>query len=112
MTVRIVHSRDIEPGHGPHPAKSPYDKRVSDRLGLEHFEMYRVDLPADAQTTPHDHQEDNIEDAYAIVHGSGWLIVDGKHHPLEEGHFVRVSPTPRRYIRAGSGGCHLIAVCA
>ena len=112
MSHRIVHVHGVEPGKGPHPAGSPFDKRISDRLGLTNFEMYQVELPPEAETEPHDHLSDEVEDAYAIIRGRGWLIVDDQEHVLEPGHFVTVSKEPTRYIRAGSDGCDLIAVCA
>ncbi|WP_193103577.1 cupin [Brachybacterium sp. FME24] len=112
MSYRIVHSDNVEAGRGPHPAGSPFDKRISERLGLGAFEMYKVQLPAGAATEPHDHVSDGVEDAYAIVRGSGWLVVDGSEVPLQEGHFVAVSQESVRFVRAGADGCDLIAVCA
>ncbi len=97
---------------GPHYAASPYDERVSDQLGLSAFALYQVELPPSASTEPHDHLEDGVEDAYALIRGTGWLVVDGSEVPLDVGHFVAVTKESVRHIRAGTDGCVLIAVCA
>ena len=51
----------------PHPAASPFDKRVSEVLGIKAFEVYRVELPPNAETVRHDHLDDGVEDLYFIV---------------------------------------------
>lgn len=112
MSHRRVNAKDLIPGRGPHPAGSPFDKRVSEPLGLKAFEMYKVELPPGESTKPHDHLDDNVEDAYAIVRGSGWLVVNGNETPVSVGDFIAVSQHAERYVKAGDGGCDLIAVCA
>lgn len=99
-------------GRGPHPAASPFDKRVSEQLGLVAFEMYQVELPPGASTEPHDHEHDGVEDAYAVIRGGGWLVVDDQEVPLVAGDFVAVTQESRRHVRASDHGCVLIAVCA
>lgn len=111
MPYAIVHGVDLPIGRGPHPAASPFDKRVSDQLGLRAFELYQVALPPGSSTEPHDHLHDDVEDAYAVVRGSGWLIVDGEEIPITSGHFVAVTKESTRFIRAGADGCDFIAVC-
>lgn len=111
MAYSIVHDADLTAGRGPHPAASPFDKRVSESLDLSRFEMYKVELPAGASTEPHDHHGDGVEDAYAIVRGDGWLVVDGEEIPITAGHFVAVTKESTRFITAGKNGCDLIAVC-
>lgn len=95
-----------------HPDSSPFDRRLNDALGLGSFGLYRVDLPAGAETVPHDHHEDGVEDAYVLVHGSGWLVVDGDTVPLVAGSAAAVVPDATRSVRAGDDGCAFIAVCA
>jgi uncharacterized cupin superfamily protein len=112
MSFFIVDSSAVESGKGPHPAASPFDKRISELLGVSSFEIYKVELPAGAKTTPHDHLDDRVEDVYAIVRGSGWLVVDGERVPIGPGHFVAVSQGSTRCVLAGDDGCDLIAVCA
>lgn len=112
MTFSVVDSSTIEPGPGPHPAASPFDKRITEPLGVSAFEVYKVELPAGASTEPHDHLTDDVEDVYAIVRGSGWLVVDEQRTPLTVGHFVAVTKESTRYVVAGENGCDLIAICA
>lgn len=111
MSHLIVNAEDIPAGRGPYPAGSPFDKRVSERLGLKSFEMYKVELPAGESTVSHDHLDDGVEDAYAIVRGSGWLVVDGEEVPIAEGDFISVTQDSKRFVKAGEDGCDLIAVC-
>lgn len=113
MSFSKVNDSDVRLSPGPHPASSPYDKLISKHLGLSAFDVYKVDLPPAEQTMPHDHVQDGVEDMYAIVRGTGWLVVDGEREPLKQGDFVAVRDTgATRHIVAGEHGCHLIAVCA
>jgi uncharacterized cupin superfamily protein len=112
MSFSIVRTDDVPMGVGPHPAASPYDRHLSASLGIEHFGLYEVVIPPGASTEPHDHLADGVEDAYVVVRGSGWLVVDGEETPLAAGHAVAVTKDARRFVRAGATGCTLIAVCA
>src|SRR5690625_5060907 len=85
MAYFMVRDSDLTAERGPHPAASPFDKRVSENLKLHAFEMYKVELPAGASTEPHDHLEDGVQDAYAIVTGSGWLVVDEEEIAISAG---------------------------
>ena len=112
MSFRIVDVAEVPLGPGPHPAASPYDKKVSEPLGLTHFELYQVVLPPGASTVLHDHVADAVEDAYVVVNGSGWLVVDDQEVALHVGHCVAVTQESVRAVRAGQDGCTLIAICA
>ncbi|GGF56146.1 hypothetical protein GCM10011519_32610 [Marmoricola endophyticus] len=112
MTYHLVDATDIDAGPGPHPAASPYDKRVSEALRLENFEVYQVELPPGAETVRHDHADDRVEDMYAVVRGSGWVVVGGEEVAVGPGQFVAVSLESARFVRAGEEGLTLIAVCA
>ena len=112
MSFRIVDVADVPLGPGPHPAASPFDKKVSAELGLRRFELYQVELPAGETTVLHDHLEDGVEDAYVVTSGGGWLLVDGEEVELRVGHAVAVTQESVRAVRAGDEGCVLIAVCA
>lgn len=112
MSHIVIHDTDVPAGRGPHPAASPFDKRMSEILNVQSFEIYKVELPRGATTKPHDHLDDGVEDAYAIVRGGGWIVTDGEEIPVGAGHFVAVTKESTRFIRAGDDGCDLIAVCA
>lgn len=111
MPLRHVHADDVPLGVGPHPAASPYDKRVSEQLGLRSFETYQVELPAGAETVRHDHLDDQVEDMYAVIAGSGWLIVGAEELAIAPGDFLAVDLEDQRHLRAGADGMTVIAVC-
>jgi uncharacterized cupin superfamily protein len=111
MPYAHVNAADIPLGSGPHPATSAFDRLVSDRLGLTGFAVYRVDLPPDAETVRHDHLDDQVEDMYAFIQGSGWLVVGDREVRVAAGEFASVSVEEQRHIRAGDQGLMLIAVC-
>ena len=112
MTHRIVDPAALSTGRGPHPAASPFEKRVGEAIGITAFGLYQVELPAGAETVPHDHRDDGAEDAYYVVRGSGWMVVDDEEVPVEPGRFAAVTVESTRYLRAGTEGLVVLAVCA
>lgn len=112
MPYTVVDASAIPAGHGPHPAASPYDRRISDALGVTAFEVYQVELPPGAETVPHDHIDDRNDDVYAIIAGHGWLVIDDEPTPIKPGQFVSVDLHHTRHLRAGPHGLTVIAVCA
>lgn len=50
MAYKIVDPAMMMAGPGPHPAASPYDKRVSEVFEMSAFEVYKVDLPTEAES--------------------------------------------------------------
>lgn len=112
MSHVIVDASSIPAGHGPHPAASPYDRRISEALGVTAFEVYQVELPPGAETVPHDHLEDRNDDVYAVIAGDGWVVIDGNSVPVQPGQFVPVEIAHRRHLRAGASGLTVIAICA
>ncbi len=85
---------------------------VGEVLGVRAFGIYQVELPPGAETVRHDHADDKAEDVYAVVSGTGVVVVDGEHVPVQPGQFVAVTPDSSRHVRAGVGGLVFIAVCA
>jgi len=112
VTYRVVDPISITAGPGPHPAASPFDKRISEQLGVSAFEVYQVELPSGAETVRHDHLDDRVEDVYAILRGGGWVIVDEESVPVEPGQFIAVTVESVRQVRAGKTGLDFIALCA
>ncbi|MGW6036158.1 cupin [Gordonia terrae] len=86
----IVHASAVPAGHGPHPAASPFDRRISEALDVTAFEVYQVELPPGAETVDHDHIDDRNDDVYAVIAGSGWVVVDDEPTPIAPG---RSSPS-------------------
>ena len=112
MTYRTVEAFTMKPEPGPHPAASPYDKGVGRALGVRAFGLYQVELPPGETTIRHDHLGDGAEDVYAIVRGTGTVVVDGQEVPVRPGHFIAVTPDSARHVCAGDSGLVFIAVCA
>lgn len=112
MSYRVVDPSTLPVEPGPHPAASPFDKRISQRLGVSAFEVYQVELPPGAQTVRHDHRADGVEDLYVILSGTGWMAVDDEHIPVRPGLFIAVTVESNRQLLAGSDGLVFVAMCA
>lgn len=112
MSFQIVDPADLDTGRGPHPAASPFEKRVGEAIGITAFGLYQVELPAGEETVPHDHRDDGAEDAYAVLRGDGWVVVDGQETPVGPGQYIAVTVESSRYLRAGRDGLSFVAVCA
>jgi uncharacterized cupin superfamily protein len=112
MTYTKIDAAEIQPAPGPHPASSPYDKGIGQALGVRAFGIYQVELPPGAETVRHNHADDGAEDVYAVLYGTGTVVVDGQVVPVAPGQFIAVSPESVRHVRAGDSGLILIAVCA
>lgn len=50
-----------------------------------------MELPPGAESVAHDHTDDGAEDVYAVLAGSGWVIVDGEEVPAQPGTFIAVA---------------------
>ena len=111
MNYRIADPGSISPGPGPHPAASPYDKRISEALGLTAFEVYQVELPAHQQTVRHDHRAGQVEDVYTLTAGTGWVVIDDEEIPVRQGLYVAVAIDAARHVRAGDDGLVFTAIC-
>jgi uncharacterized cupin superfamily protein len=111
MGYRVVDAEALSAGPGPHPAASVYDKGVGAALGVERFGVYQVELPPGAETVAHDHVADGAEDVYAVIGGSGVVLVDGEEVAVRPGTFIAVDAASTRSVRAGPDGLVFIAVC-
>jgi len=78
---------------------------------VERFGIYQVELPPGGETVAHDHTDDGAEDVYAVLRGSGVVIVDGEEVAVRPGVFVAVDQASTRIVRAGPDGLVFIAVC-
>ena len=110
--ITLRNASQVKTGPGSRPAASEFDKCVGDELGIRTFGLYQVELPAAAQTVCHDHTADGAEDASAVLHGSGVVVVDDREVPVGPGDFIAVTPGSTRYFRAGADGLIFIAMCA
>ena len=112
MAYRTVDASALIPSPGPHPAASPYDKGIGQALGVGAFGIYQVELPPGGETVRHDHLADGVEDVYAVLRGTGTVVVDDEGVPIGPGQFIAVTPDSTRHVRAGDRGLVFIAVCA
>src|SRR2546423_12394366 len=101
MGYATVDAAELAPAPGPHPAASPHDKGIGTELGVQAFGIYQVELPPRAQSVHHDHVDDGAEDLYAVIDGSGKVVVDGEDVPVWRGGFVAVTPEPTPDLQAG-----------
>jgi quercetin dioxygenase-like cupin family protein len=112
VAFRRLNASEVAQGRGPHPAVSEFDQCVGVELGISAFGLYQVELPGGAETVRHDHRDDGAEDAYAVLRGSGTVVVDGNEVAVAPGDFIAVTPESTRYVRADEGGLVFIAICA
>ncbi len=86
-------------------------KLAGAELGIESFGMQVLDFPARFEHYPeHDHSEDEHEEVYAVLRGSGDWIIDGDRVPVDPGTIVRIAPSSRRKLEPGPGGIRVLAL--
>jgi uncharacterized cupin superfamily protein len=112
MSFRLRNASQVQTGPGSHPAASQFDKCVGEELGIRAFGLYQVELPGGAETVRHDDRDDGAEDAYAVLRGTGVVIVDNHEVSVGPGDFIAVTPESTRQVRADDSGLVLIAMCA
>src|SRR3972149_7273497 len=103
MAHAIVDAGEVGPGHG-------VSKPLRPGLGVTAFGINQLELPPNAPSFEHDHTGDGQEEVYAIIAGSGKIVVEGEEHELRPGHFVFLSPDAKRQLTAGPGGLARSAV--
>lgn len=91
MAYKVVDPATVTASPGPRPGANSFDKRVSEALGVNAFEVCTVELPPEAETVLHNHLDDGVEDLYFIVSGDGWAFVVDESVPLQPGLFVAVT---------------------
>ena len=86
-------------------------KRARAELGVESFGMQVLDFPPNFDQYPeHDHAEENQEEVFLLLRGSGWIVIDGETVVLEPGMMIRVGPAARRRIATGDEPLRLLAL--
>jgi mannose-6-phosphate isomerase-like protein (cupin superfamily) len=78
-------------------------------LGARAFGFNYFVLPPTQAGREHDHAEQNMEEVYFVVTGSGTMRIDDDEIELRPGRFVRVDPAARRLLTAGPEGLEFIA---
>ncbi len=67
-------------------------------LGLGAFGLNLVDIPAGESIPEHDETERDQEEVFVVLRGSPTMVIDGEHHLVPAGTFVRLEPQLRRTI--------------
>ncbi|QIS22098.1 cupin [Nocardia terpenica] len=112
MAYAIADADAIAASPGAHPAGSRFDRDVGQVLGVSAFGIFQIDLPPNEETVRHDHREDGVEDVYAVVRGSGSVVIDDREISVRPGQFIAVTAESARQVRAGREGLTFIAACA
>jgi uncharacterized cupin superfamily protein len=68
-------------------------------LGVGSFGINAVELPPGDSIPEHDETGRDHEELFLVLAGAPTLVVDGADHPLREGSFARLDPTPTRTVR-------------
>ncbi|HLM08460.1 MAG TPA: cupin domain-containing protein [Thermoleophilaceae bacterium] len=86
-------------------------KKARAELGVTSFGLQVIDFPPNADRYPeHDHSSDGQEEVYAVLRGSGEIVIDGERVGLDPDELVRVSAGVRRKILAGPQGLRVLAI--
>ena len=105
MAYSVVDASDVEASNG-------VVRGLSAPLGVGKFKVNRLELPPGGETPMHDHTGNDEEEVYAVIGGSGTLVVGGEEIAVRPGHFVFCSPDARRQMRAGADGLVWIGIGA
>jgi uncharacterized cupin superfamily protein len=86
---------------------------VRSGLGVTAFGMQVIELPPHADMYPeHDHNHDEQEEVYTVLHGAATLHVGDAEHVLVPGTFARVGAHEKRKLVTGDDGARILAVGA
>ena len=77
-------------------------------LGARAFGFNYFVFPPNQTGREHDHADDNHEEVYFVVRGSGAMRVDGEEIELRPGRFVRVDPASTRVPTSGDDGLEFV----
>ena len=105
MAHTVIDATEIESPNG-------VFRGLSAPLGVGNFKVNRLELQPGSEGPEHDHASNGEEEVYAVVGGSGTLLVDGEEIALQPGQFVFCSPDARRQMRAGNDGLIWIGIGA
>jgi quercetin dioxygenase-like cupin family protein len=105
MAHTVIDANDVETPNG-------VFRGLSAPLGVGTFKVNRLELPPGGEGPEHDHASNGEEEVYAVVGGSGTVVVDGEEIAIRPGNFVFCSPDARRQMRAGADGLVWIAIGA
>jgi mannose-6-phosphate isomerase-like protein (cupin superfamily) len=103
VAYAFVDVAELEPG-GP----GGMVRFVRKRLGAQAFGFNYFILPPNSEGREHDHADENLEEVYFVVRGSGIMRIDGDEVELRPGRFVRVDPSSTRVPFSGNDGLEFV----
>ena len=83
-------------------------RKVRRSLGAKAFGFNYFVFPPEQLGREHNHAEDNLEEVYFVVKGSGTMRIDGEEVELLPGRFIRVDPGATRVPISGSDGLEFV----
>ena len=83
-------------------------RKVRRELGARAFGFNYFTLAPGAEGREHNHAEQEQEEVYFVVKGSGVMKIDGEEIGLKPGRFVRVDPSSMRMPVAGEDGLEFV----
>jgi mannose-6-phosphate isomerase-like protein (cupin superfamily) len=83
-------------------------KKVRRAVGAKAFGFNYFTLPPNSEGREHNHAEENAEEVYFVVKGSGTMRIEGDEVELRPGRFVRVDPASTRMPVSGTDGLEFV----
>lgn len=83
-----------------HELTREYEKWILVRksLGLRSFGMNMVDLKPGERIPEHTETNRDQEEVFVVLKGTATMVIDGTEYDAPEGTFIRLDPSPKRYI--------------
>ena len=107
MGYDVVDVHELE-GEGP----GGMVRKARRALGATAFGFNYFVFPPNQEGREHDHAEENQEEVYFVVKGSGRMRVDGEEVELRPGRLVRVDPASTRMPVSGDDGLEFLTIGA
>ena len=83
-------------------------RKVRRELDARAFGFNYFTLAPGVEGREHDHGDQDQEEVYFVVKGSGMMRIDGEEIDLKPGRFVRVDPSSTRMPTAGDDGLEFV----
>lgn len=83
-------------------------RKVRRSVGARAFGFNYFVFPPNQEGREHDHAEDEMEEVYFVVKGSGVMHVDGDEVELRPGRFIRVDGGATRMPVSGDDGLEFV----
>ena len=86
-------------------------KLAGAELGVQSFGLQVLEFPPGFTDYPeHDHAEDEQEEVYLFLRGSGEFEIDGERVLVQAGQMVRIEAVSRRKLWPGAEGARFLAI--